>query len=142
MLVSEFDAGEVAAYEIDANGDPVVDTRRTFVDGLTVAEGALLDPLTGDFLFSTFGGGDRIIAIRGFAAAGGAMLTVISAVVNDNGGSAAAGAWTMHVRSAGVDVAGSPFAGTEAPGVTRTLPAGTYGWELGRAGRLRRLVLG
>jgi hypothetical protein len=70
MLVSEFNADEVAAYEIDSNGDPVVATRRTFVDGLTGAEGALLDPSTGDFLFSTFGGGDRIIAVRGFAAAG------------------------------------------------------------------------
>jgi hypothetical protein len=126
MLVSEFDAGEVAAYEIDANGDPLVATRRTFVDGLTGAEGAMLDPVTGDFLFSTFGGGDRIVAVRGFAAAAGARLTVITRVVNDNGGSAAASAWTMHVRSAGVDVTGSPFAGADAPGVMRTLPAGTY----------------
>ena len=34
--------------------------------GLTGAEGAFLDPLSGDFLFTTFGGGNRLIAIRGF----------------------------------------------------------------------------
>lgn len=36
--------------------------------GLSGAEGAAIDPLTGDFLFSTFGGGDRVIVVRGFAA--------------------------------------------------------------------------
>lgn len=34
--------------------------------GLTGAEGAFLDPYSGDFLFTTFGGGNRLIAIRGF----------------------------------------------------------------------------
>ena len=36
--------------------------------GLDGAEGALLDPVTGDFLFSTFGGGSRVIVVRGFRA--------------------------------------------------------------------------
>jgi hypothetical protein len=36
------------------------------VTGLTGAEGALIDPVTGDFLFSTFGGGNKIIRISGF----------------------------------------------------------------------------
>jgi hypothetical protein len=124
ILVSEFDSGEVAAYEIDANGDPIVATRRTFIDGLTGAEGALIDPVTGDFLFSTFGGGDRVILVSGFATT--PKLTVIKHVVNDNGGSAAAGAWTMHIKSGGADVLGSPFAGAESPGVTRAVPPGSY----------------
>jgi hypothetical protein len=38
------------------------------VTGLTGAEGALIDPVTGDFLFSTFGGGDKVIRISGFEA--------------------------------------------------------------------------
>jgi len=33
------------------NGDPIVATRRLFVSGLDGAEGAYLDPLTGDYLF-------------------------------------------------------------------------------------------
>lgn len=68
VLVAEWGDGKVAAYEIDGNGDPVVGTRRDFLSGLSGAEGAVIDPLTGDFLFSTFGGGDRLLVISGFRA--------------------------------------------------------------------------
>ncbi len=68
MLVSEYQAGKVTAFEVDANGDPKPDTRTVFVDGLSGAEGAVIDPLTGDFLFSTFGGGNHVVAVRGFVA--------------------------------------------------------------------------
>jgi hypothetical protein len=67
MLVSEFSAGRVSAYEIDVNGDPLPATRRNFITGLSGAEGAFIDPVTGDFLFSTFGGGNRVIVVQGFA---------------------------------------------------------------------------
>jgi hypothetical protein len=67
LLVSEYSAGSIAAYQVDAGGNPIVATRATFMSGLTGAEGAAIDPLTGDFLFSTFGGGDRVIVVRGFA---------------------------------------------------------------------------
>lgn len=67
LLVSEYSAGNIATYQIDANGDPIVGSRATFMSGLTGAEGAAIDPLTGDFLFSTFGGGDKVIVVQGFA---------------------------------------------------------------------------
>lgn len=66
VLVCEWSLGRVVAYDIDANGDPIVATRRIFITGLSGAEGATIDPLTGDFLFSTFGGGDRVIRVVGF----------------------------------------------------------------------------
>lgn len=69
MLVSEYSAGRVSAYEVDALGIPIVATRRDFVTGLTGTEGATIDASTGDFLFSTFGGGNRVISVRGFTAA-------------------------------------------------------------------------
>ena len=48
-------------------GDPVVASRRRFVYGLDGAEGASIDPVSGDFLFSTFGTGtDRVVVVRGF----------------------------------------------------------------------------
>ena len=50
-------------------------------------------------------------------------LTVIKTVVNDDGGSAAAGDWTMHIT--GSNVSSTSFAGSET-GVTITLDAGTY----------------
>ena len=68
MLISEYSAGAVGAYELDANGNPLVSTRRSFLTGLTGAEGAVIDPVTGDFLFSTFGGGSRVVRVSGFIA--------------------------------------------------------------------------
>jgi hypothetical protein len=67
MLVSEYGADNVAAYAVDGKGDPIPSTRRTFISGLDGADGAYIDPVTGDFLFSTFGGGDRVVVVRGFA---------------------------------------------------------------------------
>ncbi len=65
-LQAEYDAGVVSTYQLDGNGDPMPATRQEFITGLTGAEGAAIDPVTGDFLFSTFGGGDRIIVVQGF----------------------------------------------------------------------------
>ncbi len=68
LLVAEFAAGNVAAYEIDANGDPIPATRTVFIGGLSGAEGAAIDPVTGDLLFSTFGtGADQVVRVEGFA---------------------------------------------------------------------------
>ncbi len=54
-------------------------------------------------------------------------LRVIKTVVNDNGGTLAAGAFTVHVKSGGNDVAGSPAAGVAGPGGRDyTLAPGTY----------------
>ena len=85
VLISEYGAGKVAAYDTDSNGDPIPATRRDFVTGLSGAEGAFIDPVTGDFLFSTFGGGNKVVVVRGFAApeptptpeTGGTMLLLL-----------------------------------------------------------------
>ena len=56
---------------------------------------------------------------------GAPALKVISAVVNDDGGTAAASAFNVHVKSAGTDVVGSPQPGSVA-GTTYSLVAGAY----------------
>lgn len=68
VLISEFSDGNVAVYDVDADGNPLLASRRDFVIGLIGAEGALVDPVTGDFLFSTFGaeGGDEVLRVQGF----------------------------------------------------------------------------
>ncbi len=67
ILVSEWSANSIATYEIDATGNPVPTTRKSFLTGLTGAEGAYRDPDTGDFFFSTWSSGvDRVIVVRGF----------------------------------------------------------------------------
>jgi hypothetical protein len=65
VLVSEYGFGTIAAYAVDSNGDPIPGTRRVFVSGLSGAEGAFTDPVTGDLLFCTFSG-NRVIAVSGF----------------------------------------------------------------------------
>ncbi|HEU5248987.1 MAG TPA: hypothetical protein VFW15_03300 [Thermoanaerobaculia bacterium] len=67
LLVSEYGAGVVSTYQVDGSGNPSLPTRAVFVAGLTGAEGAVIDPVTGDFLFSTFGGGNQVIVVQGFA---------------------------------------------------------------------------
>jgi hypothetical protein len=52
-------------------------------------------------------------------------LTVIKHVVNNNGGTATAGDWSLHVKSGASDVTGSPQAGSES-GTTYTLLGGPY----------------
>jgi hypothetical protein len=66
ILVSLYGAGKIVAFDADANGDPIPATVRDFVTGLSGAEGAFIDPLTGDFLFSTFGGGNQLVVVSGF----------------------------------------------------------------------------
>ncbi len=66
ILLSEYGSGSIGAYEINSNGDPILSSRRPFITGLNGAEGAEIDAVTGDFLFSTFGGGDRVIVVTGF----------------------------------------------------------------------------
>lgn len=68
LLIAEWSAGKIGAYQIDSNGNPLVSTRRDFITGLSGAEGAAIDPLTNDFLFSTFGGGNRLVRVSGFIA--------------------------------------------------------------------------
>jgi hypothetical protein len=57
-----------------------------------------------------------------------ATLHVIKHVINDNGGTAVASQFNIHVMSSdtNTDVAGSPANGVESPGTTYTLAPGTY----------------
>jgi hypothetical protein len=68
ILISEYSAGLVSAYTLDVNGDPILASRKTFISGLSGAEGAALDPVTNDFLFSTFSSGNQVFRVSGFAA--------------------------------------------------------------------------
>jgi hypothetical protein len=68
MAVSSYGNGKVVVFEVGSDGLPNVSTARDMITGLTGAEGALIDPVTGDFIFSTYGGGDKIIRISGFQA--------------------------------------------------------------------------
>jgi hypothetical protein len=66
MLLCDYSAGRIAAFDVDGTASPVVATRRDFITGLSGAEGATIDPATGDFMFSTFGGGNQVVIVTGF----------------------------------------------------------------------------
>jgi hypothetical protein len=69
MVVSEWSANGVAAYDVGPSGDPVLGSRRDLLKGLSGAEGAFFDPLTGDFVFSTWNLSrpERVVLVTGFA---------------------------------------------------------------------------
>ncbi|MFN0054700.1 MAG: putative Ig domain-containing protein, partial [Planctomycetales bacterium] len=68
VLVANFGAfsGNVAAYNVDANGDPIPETGIEFIHGLRGAEGAFLDPYTGDLLVSTHANISEVYVVHGF----------------------------------------------------------------------------
>lgn len=66
MLVSSYTSGKVVVFDVGNEGLPNANASREMIIGMTGAEGALIDPVTGDFLFSTFGGGNKIIRVSGF----------------------------------------------------------------------------
>ena len=53
-------------------------------------------------------------------------LRVIKTVINTSGGTAVSSDFTIHVKSAGVDVSGSPQLGAATPGTAYSLSVGTY----------------
>jgi hypothetical protein len=66
ILMCEYGAGIVSTFRVNDEGDPTPSSRRVFISGLNGAEGAVIDPVTGDFLFGTYGSGNRIIRVVGF----------------------------------------------------------------------------
>ncbi|PYJ23971.1 MAG: hypothetical protein DME99_01145 [Verrucomicrobia bacterium] len=68
MLIALHQGGKVVTAPLDANGDPIVASTQDFIQGLTVAEGAMIDPVSGEFLFSNFGGANEVIRVSGFDA--------------------------------------------------------------------------
>jgi hypothetical protein len=57
----------VAVYDADDNGDPVATSRQEFMSKFPRPWGAYFEPLTGDYLFLTWGDGDdRVYIVQGF----------------------------------------------------------------------------
>lgn len=72
LIVAEWNQGgraldRVAVYEVDGQGDPEVGTRREFFTTFPRPWGAYFEPVTGDYLFLTWGdGNDRVYIVQGF----------------------------------------------------------------------------
>ncbi len=68
ILACSFSSGRVYVFEADASGMPIAGTGQLMITGLAGAEGAVIDPLTGDFLFSTFSNAPAVYRVSGFSA--------------------------------------------------------------------------
>jgi hypothetical protein len=72
LIVAEWrlgnaDMDRVAVYEVDGQGDPMVNTRREFFSRFPRPWGAYFEPLTGDYLFLSWGtGADKVFIVQGF----------------------------------------------------------------------------
>ena len=67
MIVAEWNNLTVAAYEVDSQGDPMVSTRRPFIDNFDRPWGAYFEPMTGDYLFLSWGASqDQVFIVQGF----------------------------------------------------------------------------
>lgn len=83
LLVSNYTLGDVSAYETDFNGFPLTETRRDFITGLDGAEGAYLDPVSGEFMFSTFNfANSSVLVARGFASTAEPPVITTTALVS------------------------------------------------------------
>ena len=65
ILVTEWAGPGISAYSLDATGTPLVASRKQLISGTSSIEGANFDPVSGDFLFTTYGLA-HIYAIHGF----------------------------------------------------------------------------
>src|SRR4051812_23712161 len=62
-LIAKYSSGKIVTVPLDSNGDPIVAGMRDFLTGLSNADGAAVDPVTGDSLFCTFGTENKIILV-------------------------------------------------------------------------------
>ena len=69
LIMAEWSASKVATYEADGQGDPLPSTREEFFTAFPKPWGAYFDPISGDYLFLTWGGSppDRVYVVEGFA---------------------------------------------------------------------------
>ena len=72
LIVAEWRSSDstldrVAVYDVDANGDPMTATRREFFQKFPRPWGAYFEPVTGDYLFLSWGtGDDHLYIVQGF----------------------------------------------------------------------------
>jgi hypothetical protein len=68
IIACEWGANDkVVVYEVDDQGDPVVATRTEFFTKFPRPWGAYFEPMTGDFIFLTWGSGsDQLYIVQGF----------------------------------------------------------------------------
>lgn len=68
VMVNEYQWGTIAAYDVDANGDPIPASRLEFASGITNPLGLAFDPVSGDMVVTSYKG-MKVYVVRGFGPA-------------------------------------------------------------------------
>ena len=68
VLIALYGLGKVVTAPLDANGDPILANAQDVLQQLGHADGACIDPVTGDFLFGSFSAQGQLIRVSGFEA--------------------------------------------------------------------------
>src|SRR5262245_11872322 len=68
VLIALYGLGKVVTAPLDANGDPILANAQDVLQQLGHADGACIDPVTGDFLFGSFSAKGQLIRVSGFEA--------------------------------------------------------------------------
>src|SRR5438045_3798297 len=68
VLIALYGLGKVVTAPLDANGDPILANAQDVLQQLGHADGACMDPVTGDFLFGSFSAQGQLIRVSGFEA--------------------------------------------------------------------------
>ena len=66
VLIVDWQHGTLVTAPLDSNGDPIVANMQDVIEGMGASEGGVIDPLTGDYLFSSGGVGGKIFRVSGF----------------------------------------------------------------------------
>lgn len=75
ILATDSSGARVVSFEVNTSGDPIAATAKDVVTGFTQAMGLARDPVTGDFLMTSFGGGPIYLLARLAAAPPTVALT-------------------------------------------------------------------
>src|SRR5262245_14477961 len=67
VLIVEYGYSRVVTAPLDTNGDPIMAQSQDFIRNMPQAFGACIDPVTGDYLFDTWGGSNEVMRVTGFA---------------------------------------------------------------------------
>ncbi|MBI5386507.1 MAG: Ig-like domain-containing protein [Verrucomicrobia bacterium] len=65
VLICDYGSSAVVSYQVNNNGDPIPATKQVFISDLFAPEGGAADPVTGDFVFSSFDG-VHLYVVSGF----------------------------------------------------------------------------
>jgi len=132
----DFNTGDskLYAYQINGKGDPDLGTARAVVNKLCAA-GAVIDPQTGDMLFTSYYGYPALTVLRGFTVAPPTVaFAAAKPSIDESEGKAAIIVKRLGSTVAAATVSYSSAEGSAKAGINYTDVSGILTWAAGESG--------